>query len=568
MTNVMRWLTTLAVLGLILASCTGGDGDGEPARSAATPVASPTAAPAPAATPSPTATQLATPTPTATPAPTPTATPPTPTATPTPTPSTSSPTPTPTATPRPTPTAAPIPLYPEIVFVGDVSPERQAAYRAEMGNVVAYYADRYGVEAPPFAVYIGADAEAVLSVMTELGGRDRETPRRGGRYSRIGGTTDTIFIYGDFVNTSHTTSARVLAHEYFHVLQKELSNYNTKGTPGWLYEGTATYEGMTYTEQYESKYRNRAIIRGANYDGDLRDLATEGQWEPTFGYPLGALATEFLTEQAGASSHVEYRRLLSVTATWQEAFASAFRMTVDEFYEAFEEHFGRLFSESPTGWMEGIVLGPAGEPLQGVGVLANGRGGTYTNWLTETQSDGTFGLHAPDGPNRARIYVREDDTWRQVGWYGEDGFAADRSTATVIEVGATDVTGIEIRLPANPEDLQEVRVPRVQGTVLGPNGEPPDGIRVWVWGSSTEDSKFSRISANGTFDIDHQNGTFTIRVYILRDGVIHQIGWYGGEGGFTTDRAQAAEIEVDGSDVTGIEIRLPADFTDLPTIFS
>ena len=89
MINVMRWLTTLAVLGLILASCTGGDGDGEPARSAAAPVATPTAAPSqtttptPTATPSPTATQVATPTSTATPAPTPTEAPsPTPTATP------------------------------------------------------------------------------------------------------------------------------------------------------------------------------------------------------------------------------------------------------------------------------------------------------------------------------------------------------------------------------------------------------------------------------------------------------------------------------------------------------
>ena len=50
----MRWFALLAVLGLILAGCSGG-GESGPTRSAATPVATPTAAPPPTATPSPTA---------------------------------------------------------------------------------------------------------------------------------------------------------------------------------------------------------------------------------------------------------------------------------------------------------------------------------------------------------------------------------------------------------------------------------------------------------------------------------------------------------------------------------
>ena len=62
-------------------------------------------------------------------------------------------------------------------------------------------------------------------------------------------------------------------------------------------------------------------------------------------------------------------------------------------------------------------------------------------------------------------------------------------------------------------------------------------------------------------------GAFTLRVYIWKDEVWHQIGWYGGETGFTTDRDQATVIEVDGEDVAGIEVRLPVDFASLPTIF-
>ena len=195
-----------------------------------------------------------------------------------------------------------------------------------------------------------------------------------------------------------------------------------------------------------------------------------------------------------------------------------------------------------------------------------GREGTLDTWLAETDRDGAFDLHVLDGAHTIRIFVREAGIWRHVGWYGEDGFATDRSRATMIEVDGADVSGIEIRLPADPADLTAVEVPRVQGTVLGPDGEPLEGIGLWVWGGSTDNSKFGGSSSDGRFDLDHQNGTFTLRVYSLEDGVWRHIGWYGGETGFTTDREQATVIEIDGGDITGIEIRLPADPADLPTV--
>ena len=189
-------------------------------------------------------------------------------------------------------------------------------------------------------------------------------------------------------------------------------------------------------------------------------------------------------------------------------------------------------------------------------------------WFVETPSAGTFELYLQGGTHRIEIHVKEGGSWRHVGWYGEGGFVTDPGRVTMIEVNGTDTSGIEIRLPAAPADIPTVVIPHVQGTVLGPDGEPATGIGLWLWGESTENSKFGGSSSDGTFDLDHQNGTFTLRVYTWKDEVWHQVGWYGGPTGFTTDRTQAAEIEVDGADVTGIEIRLPADFADLPTIFS
>ena len=478
-------------------------------------------------------------------------------------------TPRPTATPSVTGTPIAVPAYPEIVFVGEVSPVYQAAIRAAMEEVVAYYADRFGVQAPTFSMFVGADVEAVRAVMEELGGIGPEPRFSGGMLSRITGDIDVLIVVGHSV-TSGSVNSTLLFHEYFHILQVSLANrsanFNFDATPRWLVEGSATYEALLSRELWAG-YRDRSIVRFADYDGRLRDLEDYDEWQEAqsrFGYGLGAIASEWLAQQAGASSQVDYWRLLATSATWQDAFASAFGMTVDDFHEAFEEHRGKLLAQVPAGRVQGSVLGPDGVPLQGIGVLV-GREGTLDTWFSETDPDGAFDLHVLDGARTIQIFVLEARVPRHVGWYGEGGFTADRSQVTTIEVDGADVTGIEIRLPADPEDLKAVEVPRVQGTVLGPDGEPLEGIGLWVWGGSTDNSKFGGSSSDGRFDLDHQNGTFTLRVYSLEDGVWRHIGWYGGETGFTTDREQATVIEIDGDDVTGIEIRLPSDPADLPT---
>ena len=470
------------------------------------------------------------------------------TATPTPTA-----TPRPTSTPRPTPTPAPIPLYPEIVFVGDVPSTTQAAYRAAMDKVVAYFADRYGVQSPEFGLYVGADVEAVRAVYGELTGRNPKALNPGGAVSRIGKTA-AIFVLGEFVHSDYAHPA-LLAHEYLHVLQGNLSGFNRKGTPAWLVEGSANYEAAIYVGDYQTSL-GRAVVRGANYDGELRDLARIGRWDPYFGYTLGAIAAGLLARQAGANSHIDYWRLLNEHTNWQSAFSSAFGMTASDFYDAFEVHLAELLSDSPASRVSGVVLPSGGEALRGIRLLMTERGGRQESWFTETRADGTFDLHVLRGPIDVAIHVREDGTWRHVGWYGEGGLVTDRSQATVIEVGDTDVTGIEIRLTAGLVDLPEVQPPRVQGTVLGPDGTPLAGIGVWVWGGSYENSKIERSAPDGTFDIAHQNGTFVLRIYSWEDEAWRFLGYYG-KGGFTPHEAQAAEIEVAGADVSGIEIRLP-----------
>ena len=231
-------------------------------------------------------------------------------------------------------------------------------------------------------------------------------------------------------------------------------------------------------------------------------------------------------------------------------------MTADAFYDAFEKHFAELLSASPARRIGGVVLGPEGRAFRGIRLLTTGRDRSQESWFTETRVGGEFDLHVLDGLMALRIDVRQDGAWRHVGWYGKVGFVTDRSQATTIEVAGADVSGIEIRLPANPEDLPAVRAPRIQGTVLGPDGEPLEGIGVWVWGGSYDNSRLETSAPDGTFDIAHQNGTFVLRIYSWKDEAWHLLGYYG-ETGFTPREEQAASIEVDGADVSGIQIRLP-----------
>ena len=242
----------------------------------------------------------------------------------------------------------------------------QAAYRAAMDKVVAYFADRYGVQSPEFGLYVGADVEAVRAVYGELTGRNPKALNPGGAVSRIGKTA-AIFVLGEFVHSDYAHPA-LLAHEYLHVLQGNLSGFNRKGTPAWLVEGSANYEAAIYVGDYQTSL-GRAVVRGANYDGELRDLARIGRWDPYFGYTLGAIAAGLLARQAGANSHIDYWRLARRhIPSWRSAFSFGIwhnrraTSTTPSRYD-----LAALLSDSPA--IRDTVVsssGPEGEALRGI----------------------------------------------------------------------------------------------------------------------------------------------------------------------------------------------------------
>ena len=65
------------------------------------------------------------------------------------------------------------------------------------------------------------------------------------------------------------------------------------------------------------------------------------------GKALGFVALTWLADRAGEAALFEYYRLLPESSRWEDAFEGAFGITVDEFYEAFEEHRAKVVSPLP-----------------------------------------------------------------------------------------------------------------------------------------------------------------------------------------------------------------------------
>ena len=55
-------------------------------------------------------------------------------------------------------------------------------------------------------------------------------------------------------------------------------------------------------------------------------------------FDLAALAAELLAAESSEAALIEFWTLLGPNNTWQEAFETAFGMTIDEFYPLFERH--------------------------------------------------------------------------------------------------------------------------------------------------------------------------------------------------------------------------------------
>ena len=154
--------------------------------------------------------------------------------------------------------------------------------------------------------------------------------------------------------------------------------------PYWLYLGINYYlrEQAISTAgfvQYEEIREISHVVQANLVERPLRGMETREGFvgEDRTGHRVGLLAAELLSSYSGQSSLVRYFAFLQPGIPWQEAFESAFGLTVEEFYDRFEAHRAAGFPvvdapiDAPFHVERTTLLGENDPPAQGSVVFSD-----------------------------------------------------------------------------------------------------------------------------------------------------------------------------------------------------
>ena len=199
------------------------------------------------------------------------------------------------------------------------------------------------------------------------------------------------------------------------------------------------------------------------------------------------------------------------------------------------------------------VVDPDGEVVEGmrVSVVADG----HWTW-DQSAANGTIELRLPASASGSAFLSVHSGAAGGCGWLGyhrAGGLTALRERAGPIELGGTDTTSIEIRLPSFPQKLctgQRI----VSGMVLGPDGEP---VELWVGGGLFDTWNWT--GPDGRFELRQPELSSVLWINTAQCG---NIGYYK-DGGVTTRLADAARFGIGGVDDADIQIRLSGTTAEL-----
>ncbi|MCY4639468.1 MAG: hypothetical protein OXC94_03900 [Chloroflexi bacterium] len=221
---------------------------------------------------------------------------------------------------------------PPVTFVGDVPGELQTRIRGWVHETRAVFAERWAVEAP-FASYVG-DIESITPTYIEIRGGPPE-----GLCANAGG--------GVIFSLLECTALGTYLHEYFHILQRDLSAHRSGAVPGWMIEGSASWtgdlflgvtSGETTVADHLDRHVENDVARLARHH--LPALEEVEEWSAFYtfgeiGYRLGFVAVDWLVDRSSEEAVIDFFRGLSEKPSWHEAFETAFGIASPDFYEAF-----------------------------------------------------------------------------------------------------------------------------------------------------------------------------------------------------------------------------------------
>lgn len=211
----------------------------------------------------------------------------------------------------------------------------------------------------------------------------------------------------------------------------------------------------------------------------------------------------------------------------------------------------------PYHRVQGTILGPGDEPLEGVSVLPFGPHLEGPRPAALTASDGTYALEVPDGSYRLRVFVTIEGTECLLGFagfegsysYGYTGFKPGR-----IDVQGAAVSGLTVRLPGSPADLCR----RIEGRAADGAGEPLEGVQFHTNGRGRllgRNISF-RSDEQGAFAFYGPDGAYAIHLFTNSGSECTVRGVEQPGGGSTT------ALAVSGADLGGIGLVVSGEESD------
>ena len=270
--------------------------------------------------------------------------------------------------PEPEPEDEPTPAL-DIQFVTGtgVTEGAREAVAEGLAHAAVFVEDLTGHRTEDFTVFLYTDREELLDRWMSHRGRpahlrDRERER----WTTPGGRAGDGFIF--WLDSDYLTEAspdispgaqRLLTHEYVHVVQHRHGPSGPRVGdhavprigPVWLTEGVAEYLARRHfaavltprheEDPYDRVFRMQAEVAGS-VEGELRTLETRAGVEQSFPYTghtyaLSSIAAQQLAQHAGEAALLDYYAALGETGNWRSSFESTFGLTIEEFYEKFDD---------------------------------------------------------------------------------------------------------------------------------------------------------------------------------------------------------------------------------------
>ena len=360
----------------------------------------------------------------------------------------------------------------------------------------------------------------------------------------------------------------MVLHEYIHALQFQLMGASDIDL-NWLLEGSANWFDSELATQDRNGYPlSRKLIDALNKASQGPPLEEIESSNETWQYSFGLVAADLLIERAGKSAPLDFYRVLApgragpggrweTRPTMRSAFASAFGLTLEAFYDEFEALMtkrrgsARRRPEGNEFALAGTIVNSDGTPRVGASLEAREyRDGHPAGWNRRAKSgeDGTFELFVRKRADY-RVWIELGDDSRNCQfWWSESSDAARPSDdeANLIEIGNSQPEPVTVTV-----DADQCRW-RIAGTLLGPDNQPLSGIEVRAQrdGSSTSvrtelDGSFAFVATQpGSYELSADLGG--CRTYWTADEPV----W--------TDE-QAVPIDVVNRDITDIRIRVEKD---------